>query len=157
MNSNSFSPPKVKNQSNFHHSSHSKRRLVISTEETYSPYREMAIDKTCSRRYAHLEPLDPGHKRKRRSTILGKTQALQTLINNFWDNQSRTMKNGLNQTTLGIFVDEDLFMKTFEESCGLEAKAYQNDMKKNLAIEKIRVGNYRRKKMKSLQVFNNFS
>ena len=154
-NSQSLSPKKLPKPINPSLPSPSKRRLILPTDETFPVNRDISSQKSCTRKLTQLIPIKSMPEPRRRSTILGKTQALQTLIDNFCDNQNLLTNDGPKYLAFDDLLDKDLFMKTFEESCGVEAKAIRNDMKKNLAIEKLRVGNYRRKKMRSLQIFNN--
>lgn len=97
-----------------------------------------------------LAPIEKSQTRKRKSIILGKNKALLYMIENYFGSQTTILtvdKDILNNSTN---LDKDGYESTVDNCCGSGFKAYQNDLDKNLMIEKFRLGNYKRNRRKSL-------
>lgn len=97
-------------------------------------------------------------KKKLSITIKGKEDKLEELIKNYLDDRP----SGSTRTPRILYscsidlennpkaFEETFYTKSIEEFRGKELQAYQHDMQKNLQIEKIRLKNYRRIKLRLL-------
>ena len=96
------------------------------------------------------------NKSKIKSNIQGREDKLNALINNFLDESVNSSKNSEKfKYNSDIDLDdskkhqENLFYeKNLEMLRGQEFVDYQNDIEKNLKIEKIRLRNYKRNKLR---------
>ena len=98
-----------------------------------------------------LAPIETSNTTKRKSIILGKNKALLYMIENYFDVQTTMLsvdKEFVDNCSRDL--DKDEYESTVTNCCGSGFKAYQNDLDKNLMIEKIRVGNNKRNRRRSL-------
>lgn len=94
-----------------------------------------------------LAPIGKEVVKEKKSVILGKNKALLFMIDNFL---GKSTGNSCQQMELTRNIEgnerncKDGYEKTVEYCCGDGYKEYQNDLDKNMKIEKFRLGNYRR-------------
>lgn len=104
----------------------------------------------------YLSPLSSNQVRRERSIIINKNQTLQSLIDKFLEKKPEIKLQNLNHNSidLGKTTDTSELDQSIEQFCKDEIKAYRFNLKKNLKIEKIRISNYRRYRMRSMFMAN---
>lgn len=98
-----------------------------------------------------------GSKTKNKLEIKSKENKLEELINDFIDKRQYSTRNSLpgpsNHVDEAEKTENFHYEKNLNEIRGNELKAYKDDIKKNLVIEKIRQKNHQRYKKKMHNVY----
>jgi hypothetical protein len=134
----------------------SSQQLSLNLQVEISPTIFEKQELSSSRKKINLAPLSSNQAKRERSMMIGKNVTLQNLIDKFLDKTTeKKAKDFKCRSFDGKKYHENAELEqSIEQFCKDEIKAYRFNLKKNLKIEKIRMSNYRRYRMRNLMMMN---
>jgi hypothetical protein len=132
----------------------SSQQLSLNIQVEISPTIFEKPEISTSSNKINLVPLSSYRFRRERSIMIGKNATLQNLIDKFLDKTSEKKPKDFNCRSFDFkkYNENYELEQNIEQFCKDEIKAYRFNLKKNLKIEKIRVSNYRKLRMRNMMM-----